>query len=477
MILKKTKSGAARPDVFEYESIPKAVAVLTIPTVLSMLVTIIYNMADTFFIGQTGNVSMMAAISLTTPVFPIFMAIANVFGAGGSSFISRAFGGGQHETAKKVSSFCFYGSIIVGLVIGVVLLAAMPGVLTAIGSSDQTVGYAGEYLNIIAVGTPVIVLSNALTHIVRSEGRSKESMIGMMIGTIANILLDPLFILGFGWGPGGAAFATVLGNLLSIVYFLDYFIRGKSRLSIHPRDFTIREGIPGGVIVVGLPASMNNICMCLANVVINNIMAGYGDNAVAAMGIGMKVNMLVGMLQLGFGMGLLPLIGYNYGAKKYEKMKRIMMFGMGCTITIGLILAVLCAAGAGWISRQFIDNSEVMARGTQIIRAYMISGPVMGVIFIIMNGMQAMKKSGASLLLSVSRQGIIFIPLAFIFNALWGLYGAIYAQPAADLLSAVIAVVLFIRLNKKLKLALSGNCEEKSGNVVVSDRPGQESAI
>lgn len=439
-------------ELFASAPVPRAVAVMAVPTVLSMLVTVVYNMVDTFFVGQTGDANQVAAVSIATPVFLIIMALGNMFGIGGSSAISRFLGAGEREQVKHVSSFCFYGSLAVGALMIAVLLAGMPLVLSVIGTSAATVDFAREYLVWISIGAPFILTSNAFSNLVRSEGASRHAMLGMMTGTVVNIVLDPIMILGLGWGVAGAAIATVIGNLASLLYYLLYFWRGKTILSVAPRDFRVRS-IAGAVVAIGLPASVNNLLMSFATIILNNFLASYGDAPVAAMGIATKANMLVVFVQLGLAMGIQPLIGYSYGARNYERLKSIMKFSMICTVVMGAALTAAYFFGTEAIIRAFIADEAVIGYGVPMLRALMLSGPFLGILFIFMNALQAMGKAIPSLVLSLSRQGLIFLPALALLNALLGLDGVVYAQPIADLFSIALAAVLFIAVERRMRKA------------------------
>jgi multidrug efflux pump len=314
--------------VFSDYKVPKAVMTLALPSVFGMLINIIYNLADTFFVGQTGDANQVAAVSVSMPVFMIFLAIGNLFGVGGCAYISRSLGEGKKEKVKTISSFCAYASMIGGAIISVIFLIFRNPILRLIGASDNTIGYANDYMFWLAISSPLIVMGICASNLVRGEGAAKDSVIGTVIGQIANVILDPIFILnkgdrlfsiempfGLGRGAEGAAIATVIGNVLTLVYFIVYFMRGKSILSINPRRFSAKDGIAKGVISVGTPAALNSLLMSFSNIIINMFLAKYGDNAVAAMGVAMKANMLVVMFQIGVGQGIQPLVGYCFGAK------------------------------------------------------------------------------------------------------------------------------------------------------------------
>ena len=310
-------------DLFEKVPVPKAVATMAVPTMISMLVVVIYNMADTFFIGQTQDPLQVAAVSLATPVFMIFMALGNLFGIGGSSAISRALGEKHKERAWHISSFCCYGALGLGVIVAIFSVLGMEVILRLIGASENTIGFARKYLLIISIGAPTILFSTAFANILRGEGAARESMVGNLLGTIVNIVLDPVMILMLGWGVTGAALATIIGNIAACLFYLQYFLRKKSTLSISWKYFKVGEGIAKSVVAIGIPASLNNILMSFANIILNQALVGYGDTPVAAMGVAMKSNMLVVLLQIGLCVGIQPLIGYNYGAGNKKRLMQV----------------------------------------------------------------------------------------------------------------------------------------------------------
>ena len=443
-------------DLFENAPVPKAVFSLAVPTVLSMIVSVFYNMVDTFFVGQTGNPHQVAAVSVATPVFLFFMAAGNIFGIGGSSFLSRALGEKHYDKVKKISAFCFYGGIVVGIAGQILMFAFMRPILQAVGTSGNTFEFARQYLSWVACGGPAIVVAGAFTNLIRGEGAAKSSMAGMMAGTVANIILDPIFILdsflgipGLGMGVAGAAIATVIGNLVSIAVFLLHVCSKNSVLSIKPRHFSVRGGILTGVLAIGLPASLVNILMSLSNIVTNKILVSYGDIPVAAMGIAMKANMLVIFVQLGFAMGIQPLIGYNYGARNFARMKSVMKFSMLCVVIAGCTLTGIYFACSRQIINVFINDQAVIETGIKLLRMLMCSGPFIGIMFVFNFTFQAMGKAIPALVLAASRQGFIFLPMIYTLNAIFQLDGVILAQPIADFCAIFIALGMFLSMNKR----------------------------
>lgn len=447
-------------ELFEDAPVGRAVAMMAVPTIITMLVVVIYNMADTFFIGQTNDAMQVAAVSLATPVFLVFMALGNLFGIGGSSAISRALGEKNEERAKQISAFCCYGSLGIGVIMMVLFLVGMDFILKLIGASPNTIDYARAYLTYVAFGGPFIMFGTAFGNILRGEGAAKESMIGNMIGTVTNIILDPIMILGFGWGVVGAAVATVIGNMCACIFYLVYFLRKKSALSIQPRYFKMGERIATSVMAIGIPASLNNILMSLSNIVLNNVLISYGDTPVAAMGVAMKANMLVVLLQIGLCAGIQPLIGYNYGARNLKRLRQVYRFTGLCAVVMGSLLTALMVIAREPIIRAFIDDQAVVESGIGMMIALQISGPLIGILFLNINTLQGMGKALPSLLLTVCRQGLAFVPLLFILNAIFGLNGAIYSQSLADYVSIVLSTVICLTILRKIEKKLGEQTQE-----------------
>ena len=444
-------------DLFEKAPVPKAVATMAVPTMISMLVVVIYNMADTFFIGQTKDPLQVAAVSLATPVFMIFMALGHLFGIGGSSAISRALGERRKDRAWHISSFCCYGSLGLGVMVAVISVLGMEQILHLIGASENTIGFARQYLTIISIGAPTIMFSTAFANILRGEGASRESMVGNLLGTIVNIILDPVMILGLGWGVSGAALATIIGNIAACFFYISYYVRGKSMLSIHVKDFRMGEGIAASVAAIGIPASLNNILMSFANIILNQALVGYGDTPVAAMGVALKSNMLVVLLQIGLCVGIQPLIGYNYGSGNKKRLMQVFKFTGVVSVIMGMLLTLFMIIARKTMIQVFINDAEVVSYGIRMVVALQLSAPFIGILFLCINTIQGMGKALPSLILTVCRQGLIFIPLIFILNALLGLDGVIYAQPAADYLSILVGIMICVHLFRSIEHRESEN--------------------
>lgn len=443
-----------REKIFSSYPIPKAVAALAVPSVLSSIVNVIYNMADTYFVSLMKDTNATAAVSITMPVFLFFVAFGNIFGVGGSAYISRSMGEGNHQKVKKISSFAIYSSIFSGAVLLALILIFIKPLVTGLGATTESVtGYAYDYLKYIAIGGPMIVTSITASNLVRGEGAAKESMIGMMIGTVTNIILDPVMILAMDMGVGGAAIATVIGNIASVVYYAIYLIKGNSVLSCNPARFSVKDGIARNVIPIGIPAAINNILMSVSNILLNNFIKDYGEAAVAALGIAMKVNMLITFVQMGIGIGIQPLIGYSFGAKNMNRLKNTLKFTMLCTFILGTVLTIVYYAFTADIINIFNGEHDpfVTEYGVKILRGLMLTGPFIGIMFTFNFAFQGMGKPIPSLILSLGRQGLIFLPLLILMNHFVGFNGIVFAQPVADLTCVILAALMFAAVNRQLK--------------------------
>lgn len=430
--------------------VSKAVAKMAIPSVISSLVTVVYNMADTFFVGQTGDALQVAAVSLTNPIFILFMAFANMFGMGGSAAASMALGQKNEKRVRQVSAFVTYASLIVGVLFAVILLVFTGPILSLFGADAQTYEYARGYTVYVAVGAPFIIWSAAASFVVRAEGASREAMIGNMIGTIANIVLDPIFISGFGMGAAGAAIATTIGNLMASAYYLWYFLRRSKVMSLRPKDFTCREGILKGVCSTGLPTAIFSALMSVSTIVLNQILVAYGNDSVAAIGIVFKANMFITFLQMGLANGIQPLLGYSYGAGSMKRFQEVERFTKKCCVIVGVAATVLFFVAREPIIRLFISDNDVVRYGVEMLVAYMVSGPFIGILFVNMNCMQSVEHALPATILSVMRQGVLLIPLLYLLEAVAGLDGVIYGQAITDYIAVILSAVIWSKIKRKL---------------------------
>ena len=437
-------------ELFEKAPVSQAVLKSALPAMAAILMVLIYNLADTFFVGQTHDAYQVAAVSLAMPVFLMFMAVGTVFGMGGTSVISRALGQGRTDYAKKVCSFCMWGCVVVGIIMAALFLIFMEPILTMVGASEGTWAYAKSYLTIVSFGGPFVLISNAFSNIVRAEGKSAEAMMGQLLGNLLNVILDPIMILLLGWNITGAAIATLIGNIVGACYYILYFVRGKSSLSVSIKELSQPEKVCGPVCAIGIPAALGSVLMSVAQIIINSQLAKYGDMAVAGMGVAMKVVTITGMVCMGLGQGVQPLLGYCVGAKLWERFKKAFRFSMLFALSLGAVLTVICYLFTNQIVSAFLSDPAAYSYAVEFSRILLTTSFLFGVFYVLINTLQAMGAATPALIINLSRQGIIFIPALFILQAVVGINGLIWAQPVADLLSIGLAAILYIRVSHKM---------------------------
>lgn len=436
-------------DVFSTMPVPQAVIKNAVPAMVAMLMVLIYNLADTFFIGQTHNAYQVAAVSLATPVFLMFMAVGTIFGIGGTSVISRAVGEGKEEYAKKVCSFCMWACVIVGLAMSALFLVFMDSILLLTGASEDTWEYAQSYLTIVSCSGVFVLISNCYSNILRAEGQATKAMAGQVVGNLLNVVLDPIMILGLGWNITGAAIATVIGNVTAAGYYLAYFLRGKSSLSIRIKDFSVKDKICSSVLAIGIPASLASVLMSISQIIMNGLMAGYGDMAIAGIGVAMKVTMITGMIAMGIGQGVQPLLGYCVGARTWERYKKIMGFSIWFAFFLGLSMTVFCYLFTNRIVSAFLAEESAFDYAVQFARILLTTSTLFGVFYVLTNALQAMGAAVSSLIINLSRQGLIYIPALFILKTVLDVNGLVWAQPVADILSIGLAAGLYVATFRK----------------------------
>lgn len=436
-------------ELFSKAPVSQAVFKNALPAMAAMLMVLVYNLADTFFIGQTHDALQVAAVSLATPVFLIFMAVGTMFGIGGTSVISRAMGEGRIEYAKKVCSFCMWCCVFIGIVMSFCMLIFINPILSLVGASADTWEMAKTYLMIVVCCGPFVLISQCYSNVVRTEGESAKAMMGTLIGNFLNVILDPILILGFEWNIAGAAIATVIGNVIGAVYYIGYFIRGKSLLSISLKDFTVKNKVASAVLAIGVPAALGSLLMSVSQIIINSQMAEFGDMAIAAMGVAMKVVIITGMVCMGLGQGVQPILGYCVGAKLWDRFKKVLRFSLVFSFLLSVILTGICYLFTNQIVSAFLTDTTAFRYAVQFSRILLATSFLFGVFYVLTNALQAMGAATAALIINVSRQGIIFIPALFILKMFMGMTGLVWAQPVADVVSLLIAYVLYVNTSKK----------------------------
>ncbi|MBQ7216857.1 MAG: MATE family efflux transporter [Synergistaceae bacterium] len=414
-----------------------------IPAIIVEIMLLIYNLADTFFIAQTHDPLQLAAVSIAAPVFLVLIAMGIIFMAGAMSFISRSLGAGHKERADKIASFCVWGSLAAGTVMAVVFMFFIGRILRAIGASPETFRLAQSYLSIVIASAPFVLFSMACGGIMRAEEHPKAAMTGQIFGNMLNVILDPIMILGLGWGITGAAIATTASIVIGAVYYAGYFWTGRSTISIHIKHFRIREGIARGVLSIGIPACLDLWLMSFAQILMNSLMSAYGDMAVAAAGVVMRIDQITGLFAMGAGQGIQPLLGFCVGAEDWKRYRAMLKFALNFTVISSLVLVGVCYAFTGKIAGVFLTEPEAFGYAVKFLRIKLSSSILFAVFFICVNALQAMGAGKASLILSVCRQLVLYMPLLVIMNHFFGEYGIIWALPIAELLSLVQTVIIY----------------------------------
>lgn len=429
----------------------KAIINLALPMIVAMLAQAVYSLTDMFFIGQTGNPNMLAAVSLAFPIFMLSQAIGNIFAIGGSSYISRKLGEKQESTALHTSSVSFYIALFAGILISIVLYIFRNPIIWIIGASDATFGFTQDYFQIIVLSIGFATTGVVMSGIMRSEGAAKNAMILQLIGIILNILFDTIFILGLNMGTTGAALATVIGQGASFIYGIYYFASKKSILSIRLPDFKPDKPIMGQILSIGIPAGASSIIMSVSNILCNRIAASYGDYVVAGYGVQMRIASIIFMIVLALAMGYQPFAGYNYGAKQFLRLRQ------GFKLTL-IYSSVLCIIGSFvlWLFgpdliRFFINDIPTIEAGAVMLRVFIWGLPFIGAQMTLMVSFQALGKPIQAMIITLGRQLLFYIPLLYLLNYTFGFSGFIWAQPIADILTTIIAIVLGLSLFKILR--------------------------
>lgn len=437
--------------LFENTSIKRAYFILALPVVMSMAVTIIYNMVDTFFVAKTGNPNLVAGVSQGAPIFTLMIAIGDIFGLGGSSVISRLFGERRDKTARYVSGYCFYASITCGLVVTALMFIFQTPVLRMLGASPATWKYAREYYLVIAGGATFIIFGLSPNNILRTEGLATQAMIASITGTGINVVLNPIFIFTCGLGAAGSALATVVSNVIADVLMV-YYLRTKSKkltTSIH--ETKISGKLQREIYAIGIPASVTNIMVTFATALTNRYLIAYGANSVAAMGIAMKVNTVIVMVMVGFAFGAQPLIGYTYGARDERRFRETLRFDLSVVAGLALVLTVLMMVFAPQIIRLFMRDPEIVREGTGMLRWLASSTTIAGIIMVLTTTFQSMGKATPAFWLSFSRQGLSFLIAIVVLSHFFGYTGVLAAQTCADVLTLVLAAFLYHKYQPHFK--------------------------
>lgn len=442
------------------EKVSKAILKLSIPMVMGMMVQVLYNLVDTYFIGMLNDSNQLAAANIAMPVFMILMAIAGIVGSGASSYISRCLGNEDYDEANRTISIATGILIVMSIIVMIGGILMSPSIAKGLGANEATFDYTYRYIAIMFMGAISVMCSYALGQLLRSEGNIMQSVIGLTLGTVVNIVLDPILIFGFHMEITGAAIATVIGQTSTLLYFTYAYLKGKTTLKINLKKFKYDQNIFKEIFTIGVPASLNQMLMGIATIVVNNIAVSYGNLTVAGMGVAMKIMTIGTFIFMGFSAGCQPLVGYNYGCKNIPRVKEIIKKGIIITSIIGMGLALIFGVFANSLIGLFTSDVEVIDKGATILRALMISLPFVGGQMISTISAQSMGKVIVAFILSISRQGILYMPLLIVLNKLFGFSGFIYAQPITDMIMIVFSSILLFKVMPKESIKGNSVTEE-----------------
>jgi putative MATE family efflux protein len=431
--------------LFERTAIPKAVAILSVPTVISQLITVIYNLADTYFVGEMNDPYQLSAINVCLPLMLMFTALANLFGIGGSGALSRALGRGDTDTARRISSFAVYGGIAVSLAYSAIVLAFSEPILYAMGADGYTFSYAYDYMiYVIVIGGVFTAMNPLLAHLVRSEGRSLASGFGMSLGAVINIILDPIMITSLGLGIVGAAVATLIGNACACLFFVACIISSRKRtvISLVPMKISLKAAID--VLLTGLPNFFLSMLSSVSNTATNNLIVAYDTVALAGVGIAKKINLTAFAVTQGISQGVLPLIGYNYAQGNKKRMNGAILFAGAVTGVISLVLMTVALTASGSVVSLFIKDASTVEYGSNFLRIICLAMPTSAFIFLSITYFQATGRKTFPLILSFLRKGTLDIIFMLTLNSAFGMYGVLWATPAAEVTASVVTAVMLV---------------------------------
>jgi putative MATE family efflux protein len=443
-----------RSKMMETEKVSKVITKLAIPAIIGMLINAVYNFVDTMFVSWIGTEAISAA-QVGFPVFMVIVAFGQLFGIGGSSYISRLLGEKRNNDANKTSTVVYYTTILAGIVLGILGIIFINPLLNMFGASADNFAFSKDYTSILFIGALFIMGNMSLNNILRAEGSSMASMFGLVLGAALNIILDPLFIFVFDMGVSGAAIATILAQAVTTVFLLSHFIRKKGLLRIERKFFKPSKEIYTETFKIGVPTLIRQLLASVAIGMMNNVASSYGTEAVAAIGIVSKIFMLGFYALLGYTQGFLPVAGYNYGAKKYDRVLEATKEGIKVSTIYSILVFIVFFFASDGIVQIFRPDPIVADMASKGLKIWAISLPVLGYSTIVNMLFQAIGKAKEAGILSISRQGIMLIPLIIILPQFLGLTGVLLAQPIADLLTLILTIVFDIMVRKEIKKGMN----------------------
>ena len=441
-------------DLFAHAPIKKVYFKLAFPVVLGMITTMIYNLADTMFVAKTGDTNLVAAVTIGAPLFNFIIAVSDIFGLGGSSVISRLFGEKKYDLSKHASSFCLYISIITGIVLTIILLAFERPILYLLGARASTYGDAADFYRIIALGAVFILFSLVPQNLIRTEGLAMQAMIATMTGTILAIILDPIFLFVLKMGATGVGIANILGYVLTDILLIYFTLHNAKYINLNPRLMKIDGKTIKDIFLIGIPGSITNFAQSFGMALLNSSLAVYGASQVAAMGITQKIYNIVILVIVCFTFGGQPLIGYNYGAKNWKRLKDILRFDILVQVVYAAVISVVLIIFARPIIALFMNQANIINVGSYMLIACLITTPLVGMILVYTTVFQSVGNAWAAFIMAISRQGVIYWLAMEIMHRVIGYHGIIWAQAVTDIITWLIGYLIFhfsLDLKDKIK--------------------------
>ena len=431
--------GDKRTKIFESDNLWKSIFSMVVPALIAILVMLIYNMADMIFVGQTGETAQVAAVSVVGPVFNLIMAVAMLISGGGTVIISKDLGAKDNDHAKTISAVCIWGAIILGGLSAVFIICCNNPLLAFLGATPNIEDYARQYMIILALGAPFLLISNMLGQLLRAEGAVKDGLIGNLTGTAVNIILDPVFILAMDMGVVGAAIATVIGNIVASGFYFIYMRKKAIVINMSLKRAKLKPLLIFSVMALGLPNAISTLLSGFASSFANQLLSKYGSDTIAANAAAGRVNQIIIMFLMGICMGAQPLMSYNYGAGNLKKLSGVMKRIIILCVTTGTLITLLVILLRKPVISLFLKDEAVAALAESIVTLLMLSSPFLGFFYLATNFLQATGAAMRATAISALQKGLLLIPLLFILENGFGFYGVVYAHVVADLSAVFIS--------------------------------------
>ena len=433
--------------------IPNALMALGIPIMIGMLINALYNLVDAYFVGGLGE-TQMGAISIVFPLGQVVVGLGLMFGNGAASYLSRLLGRGDKGTANKVASTALYSSVFIGAVIIILAAIFLKPILAMLGATDTIMPYALAYARIYVISSIFNVFNVTMNNIVTSEGATKTTMCALLLGAVLNIGMDPVFIYTLDMGVAGAAIATAISQFVSTLVYLSYMLRKKSAFTFRVREFALNGQMMTEILKIGVPTLTFQLLASLSIALVNRAAMDYGDAVIAGMGAVTRITSMGTLVVFGFLKGFQPIAGFSYGAKKFDRLREATKTSIRWSTIFCVAVGSLMALLSTQIISQFTDgNAEMISVGSKSLMANVLSFFLFGFYTVYSSLFLALGKGTAGFILGACRQGICFVPAILILPMACGINGILYAQPAADVLSAIITVFMAAHLHRELRTA------------------------